>query len=910
MTHAFKKVTALLLGLTMLGGTFGGAFLAFNDGGTPTRAVEGYDWDFTNGFSEKNQSYDTKWIQNDLVVVQGNNNNGDWAYVRVGGKTTTTRTMVSLTASPVAIESVNLLAKNITSNASNGIMSAVTLEVAATITGSGTSTDLDESTIIDTVSGVTVSTDMLFEPTSGTSWDAGSYFRLSFSWTATKSSNAGMDVQKVLFNSSVPAATLESLTVTPTDEVYYTTDVLSAETYTVSGTKSDGTQITDSDYTVAIGTKTGTDFTKRADVIWGETHPAVEDNNIRFTSKIANATGEYPFADVEISVEAPELTNLTISGDMTRKSYITGDSWDNTGLTVTGTFDVGGTADLTNEVQWTYSPSAPALGVEQVIVTAKYGEASASTTINGIQVFDYVKDTITVEDTGVTGAGSYTGFEGVQGTTAVYAGDIARNNANSSGQYAIQMNNTVTRGIWSTTSGGTIRGIEVEWADNTNPSRTLRVYGSNSDASSTSGMTQIGTLGYGETFLMLDAEHNYTQVHVNASGAAYLLSITFIWEPLPDAELESITLSGTLTNTNYLSTDTAWNAEGLTLTLNYSDGNTTTLTSGLNLTWNPVSPSEATTGDTTVTVSATHEGLTSNELTLDVYVEAGPTYILDVVDESTSLEASTSSGSFVTDGGVDWHYYTTGGLYVTREGGANGRGLQFGTKSTPCTDVVLYSDIFAASTGETLIRRVNVTAATAADGNNKVTLTVKVNGEEVGNTLLTSSNATYTFDLDTPMYGSVELVYSNPANSAVYFRGIDVFADTHETMTAEVVAAVNGLLDFRTCEIDATSVEFGTWLDANKTIIEENRVVLANLVAHDYESMDTTYSGNKTSIVNVLAKYDACVARYETSTGALAPTFFGNEDTTIAVVVVIITLSAITALVGFYYYDKRRRVNK
>ena len=41
MTHAFKKVTALLLGLTMLGGTFGGAFLAFNDGGTPTRAAEG-----------------------------------------------------------------------------------------------------------------------------------------------------------------------------------------------------------------------------------------------------------------------------------------------------------------------------------------------------------------------------------------------------------------------------------------------------------------------------------------------------------------------------------------------------------------------------------------------------------------------------------------------------------------------------------------------------------------------------------------------------------------------------------------------------------------------------------------------------------------------------------------------------
>ena len=56
--------------------------------------------------------------------------------------------------------------------------------------------------------------------------------------------------------------------------------------------------------------------------------------------------------------------------------------------------------------------------------------------------------------------------------------------------------------------------------------------------------------------------------------------------------------------------------------------------------------------------------------------------------------------------------------------------------------------------------------------------------------------------------------------------------------------------------------------------------------------------------------YEMLLAKDPAAQGGLAPTFFGNEDTTIAVVVVIITLSAITALVGFYYYDKRRRVNK
>ncbi len=869
MTKTFKKVMTFLLGLTMLGGAVGGAVLANPAGGglELKAAEETVVFDFPSMGMANQENLGTRAIGDITVVgaVYQNTNKLEPKYYTKG-------------------TAVRMYAKNsITITSTGGPITLVDLERT-----SGTWANVS---LVDTPDA-TLGTDQI--TSDGTN-------SITFTFNA---SSGNISFRTISVTTVSEDITLDDLFVVG-EESFTTFDVLTAGDFSLDGTKSDGTEVTFEDVTAQIGHDT-----ELRDVEWGVTKPLVTDTVIRFTSTIPNSTGGYDTFDVNITVTEPTVASIAISGDMTTKSYIPGDSWDNSGLVVTGTFDVGGTADLTNEVQWTYSPSAPALGVEQVIVTAKYGEASASTTINGIQVFDYVKDTITVEDTGVTGAGNYTGFEGVQGTTAVYAGDIARNNANSSGQYAIQMNNSATRGIWSTTSGGTIRGIEVEWADNTNTSRTLRVYGSNSDASTTSGMTQIGSLGYGETFLMFDAEHNYTQVHINASGAAYLLSVSFIWEPLPDAELESITLGGTLTNTTYLSTDTAWNAEGLTLTLNYSDGNTFTLTSGLNLTWNPASPSETTTGDTTVTVCATHGGLTSNELTLDVYVEVGPTYILDVVDESTSLEADTSSGSFVTDGGVDWHYYTTGGTYINREGSANGRGLQFGTGKAPCSEVVLYSDVFAASTGETLINRVIVTAATAADGNNKVTLTVKVNGEEVGNTLLTSSNATYTFDLDTPMYGSVELVYSNPANSAVYFRGIDVFADTHETMTAEVVAAVNGLLDFRTCEIDATSVEFGTWLDANKTIIEENREVLTNLVAHDYESMDITYTGNKTSIVNVLAKYDACVARYETANGALAPTIFGNEDTTIAVVVVIITLAAITALVGFYYYDKRRRVNK
>ena len=860
-------------------------------GGLELKAVEGYDWVFTTKVTS-HSNYKDVWEYGGVVEISGGaNNNAQWGYIRTGGKGSDSgkidpATMVSVNPSPVNIDSVNLLALN-TASGSGFSMDAVTLYV---------STDKSFASVTDTVSGVTVSTNMTFTPTSGTYWESGSYFKLEFDWSGTSSSNRGMDVEKVLFNEAASTVTLTGLEAIIGEENLYTTDVLDWEDFLVTATKSDDTDVTVEDVTASIGS--GIDFRP---VEWGVTQPLVTDTTVKFTSLLVNTSGEHESVDVTIHVSEPAVTQITISGDMTTKNYAVGLEWDPTGLTVTGTLSPEGTIDLTNEVVWSYDPATAELGTTEVKVTATYNELVANTTITGITVINEITDTITGND--VPSGGSYNDW--------TYDGSIAKYAINSNyGVQTIQLRSSNSNsGIVSTVSGGKIKSITIEWGISTTATRNLSIYASNSPYSAPTNLysgSYIAQLNKGnnETTYEFTEEYSYVGVR-SASGALYLDSITFVWQADVVTSVESVEVVGTMNKTSYY-TNEEWKSDGLSVNLNYSDGAVSNITSGYTLTWNPATP---VLGTEQVSVTATYNNVTSEPVTFIVTVEEyiEPVYSYRPTGDPEGF--TDSAGSFTAEG-LDWNFYMTG-TGAKAQSFDPDKGLHFGSGSYPADTVTLYSDIFAATTGETMINRIVVNASSAKGNDGAAKMDVKVNNVVVGSVTLKNAATDYSFVLSTPVWGSVEIVLTNGGNAAaMYFGGIDIFAETDATVTASLVAAVNGLLDFRTCAIDATSVEFGTWLDTNRTTIEDNREVLANLVAHDYESMDTTYSGNKTSIVNVLAKYDACVARYETANGALAPTIFGNEDTTIAVVVVIITLAAITALVGFYYYDKRRRVNK
>lgn len=95
-----------------------------------------------------------------------------------------------------------------------------------------------------------------------------------------------------------------------------------------------------------------------------------------------------------------EITDITLSGDMTKKEYYDNESWDTTGLIVKGN---DGTVDINaKDITWTFTPEVPALGVTSVEVVANYNELSSNPlTIEGITVSEapnLISDTLKIDD--------------------------------------------------------------------------------------------------------------------------------------------------------------------------------------------------------------------------------------------------------------------------------------------------------------------------------------------------------------------------------------------------------------------------------------------------------------------------------------------------------------------------------
>ncbi len=86
------------------------------------------------------------------------------------------------------------------------------------------------------------------------------------------------------------------------------------------------------------------------------------------------------------------ITSIEVSGSPTKTTYTAGERFDPTGLTVTGTYDDGTTAPLTN-VKWEITPSPLTVGITSVSVVAKKGDVTSNTyqvsglTVNAVQTY-------------------------------------------------------------------------------------------------------------------------------------------------------------------------------------------------------------------------------------------------------------------------------------------------------------------------------------------------------------------------------------------------------------------------------------------------------------------------------------------------------------------------------------------
>lgn len=162
-----------------------------------------------------------------------------------------------------------------------------------------------------------------------------------------------------------------------------------------------------------------------------------------------------------------------------------------------------------------------------------------------------VTDYMTISDLGVTST-SYTNFSGKKLTSsAVYAGQCARNN--NSGVYSIQLRATSPSGIVTTTSGGKVKSVTINFGSNTTNDREVSVYGKNTAYSSGADLYNVNTRGEELGFVRktnsslngtvtVDGDYEYIGIR-SASNALYISSIEIVWETGGSSSIAAPTIS-------------------------------------------------------------------------------------------------------------------------------------------------------------------------------------------------------------------------------------------------------------------------------------------------------------------------------------------------------------------------------
>ena len=153
----------------------------------------------SNWETSYNNYNSTVWSSNGCNFVQAANNNKDWAYVRLGGKsmTNTDAYIATTSATTIQTKQLDVTVAQAKSNTSL-IINSITLYVYETY-NSSTKTYSDE---VDNISYNVNSYDagtMTFKPSSSDYWDSGVYFKLVYNLTnSSNKKNYGTDVSKLV----------------------------------------------------------------------------------------------------------------------------------------------------------------------------------------------------------------------------------------------------------------------------------------------------------------------------------------------------------------------------------------------------------------------------------------------------------------------------------------------------------------------------------------------------------------------------------------------------------------------------------------------------------------------------------------------------------------------------------------
>lgn len=116
-------------------------------------------------------------------------------------------------------------------------------------------------------------------------------------------------------------------------------------------------------------------------------------NNVCYVTPVAPGTANiiakadgYNDGIFVLTIDAGAVETITVSGEMTKTSYSTAESWSPAGLTVTANYEYGYHEDVTTQALWSYNPAVPAENVTSVVATAEYSSKSGSSAAQTVSV--------------------------------------------------------------------------------------------------------------------------------------------------------------------------------------------------------------------------------------------------------------------------------------------------------------------------------------------------------------------------------------------------------------------------------------------------------------------------------------------------------------------------------------------
>ena len=179
-----------------------------------------------------------------------------------------------------------------------------------------------------------------------------------------------------------------------------------------------------------------------------------------------------------------------------------------------------------------------------------------------------------------TGGNSYANFTGKTFTSnAIYAANMSAGNIT-----AIQLrSNNSNSGIVSTTSGGKLKKVVINWADNTAAGRKVQIYGSNTaytaptdlyaEANQGTMLAELNIDDATELVSTLEVTDDYEYVGIRSqANALYLASVEIEWEGEAAPELPKLYVIGDGATNGWDRTamdEMAYNAETQTYTYQY-----------------------------------------------------------------------------------------------------------------------------------------------------------------------------------------------------------------------------------------------------------------------------------------------------------------------------------------------------